>query len=841
MKTLKKFFVIAALAMFMAGCSQGSPDEVAVSVGGIRLSIGETVARTALPSTFHFDSFQVVITPSGKPPLETRTIAGDDLDEPIELDPGDYSLTLSALIEEVVAATGASGTFTVGTVIVEVPVPITFTALSGEGKLKYTVTDSSGIEDANSTLAKSLTWIPLSGGTAQSWIDVKTTSTGEADLKAGYYLVNAIVDTWKEEAVASELVHIYNGQDTTLALTVANTYAKPVWLAGLVEPWVFPGTEMIEEGDGVYAWEGDAEARYFRFYVEDTSSWDNNQDKARRIQPYAETGNADLTVDQAIDAVFKERIGVAPNQDLSAYVLPEVGYYKITFNNTTMKVQATKPVIFEGITIDDDSAVFSANEQTVTLTPIFSGKNLPASPEVTWSVSGTGASIESGVLTIPADAAVDTVYTVTAEATINGVTKSDTATVTILAEPPKVTGIRVSSDAQNGEALVGNTVVFTAAVTGETGVLKAVTWTVKVGAGNAASAYTETAGTKEIDPTLSLTIAEGDRGKTITVTATSTVTGTVSDATDVFIRNFGDVYLIGSDFEGAWGEIIDPTKGQKLDYSGGGVYTTTAIMNPTSYFRFKAVGSEEFAPENDNADASNGEHATINEGNNAWKAADYGSYDISLNTGTRKATFTIAPVVISVTVNADHDTVYYGNTLQFTADVAGTTGSKGVTWSIEGDHAEGTTISTGGLLTVASGETVTSLTIKATPNLAGFTDKAGTKEITVGPEPGGANIKLVLEDLGAGLTLTKGDTTLTDGDLGQISKTGETKSITVAVTGDYTYDWVVNGDYENKTTASSITLDAADFRLGTYTLTLIATKGGVPWSSDKQLSFTVVK
>jgi hypothetical protein len=854
MKTMK-FLMIAALALFTAGCSQGSPGEANVPFGGIRLSIGETVARTALPSTFHFDSFNITITKDGETePTISETRDGDKLSNPIELGAGGYNLTLLAYIDDTQAASGTAS-FTVGTSIIDVTVNIVFATLSGQGTLKYTFTDSSSVADADSTLAKTVTWIPLSGnGTPQEWIDVKTSGNGEKTLNAGYYLVSAIVDTWKEEASESVLVHIYQGAETTVELEPTEKHVKKVWIAGLVNPWVFPGVEMTPEDYGVYTWEDDVTTvKAFRIYVEDTSSWGDNKDKGRRIQPSSEAGETTLTIGQDSEAVFKERVSGESNAELSTYNLPAGNdYYKITFNTGTMKVHVEAPTIFDSITIDDASAVYSANQQTVTLTPSFAGKNLPSPPPtVTWSViGGSGsASIADGVLTIPAGEPIDNVFTVTAEATIAETTRTDTAQVRITAEPPKVTAITVAAASgldSDEEASVGGTVVFTADVTGDAGVSKAVTWTVKTGTDDAASSYTTTEGTTSNNPTLTLTIAEGDKEKSIVVTATSTVTTTISgNSSGLFIREYGDIYLVGGAWDDSWN---DKTKGVKLSYSGAGVYTTTAQEIAVGInFKF-AVNSTYFEPWNGSTGAdiapsgtTNAYYEALSHTNRSWKTTDYGSYTISLDTKASTATFTSTPIVASVTVSAagGKTDVYRGKTLQFNIVVLGTEGSKAVTWSIVEQHATGTTIS-GGLLTVAVDETATSLTVKATPTLSDFAGRAGTAEVAVKDEPGAANITLSIADAGAGLALTKDGDTVTGGSIGTISKTSG-ESITIqATTSGYTYEWVINGNYAGKTSGGSITLNAANLPLGNSTLTLIANKDGVPWSFSP-MSFTVVK
>jgi hypothetical protein len=75
---------------------------------------------------------------------------------------------------------------------------------------------------------------------------------------------------------------------------------------------------------------------------------------------------------------------------------------------------------------------------------------------------------------------------------------------------------------------------------------------------------------------------------------------------------------------------------------------------------------------------------------------------------------TVTPEVISVSVSPATATVQQGNTQQFTATVTVQgNAEQTVTWSVTGG-ASGTSISASGLLTVATDETATSLTVAAT-------------------------------------------------------------------------------------------------------------------------------
>ena len=91
------------------------------------------------------------------------------------------------------------------------------------------------------------------------------------------------------------------------------------------------------------------------------------------------------------------------------------------------------------------------------------------------------------------------------------------------------------------------------------------------------------------------------------------------------------------------------------------------------------------------------------------------------------------PSITSVSITPDSATVEAGKTQQFSATVTGTGEyDESVTWSVTGGSS-GTTISTTGLLTVAAGETATTLTVTATAN--GDDTKSDSVTVTV-TQPG---------------------------------------------------------------------------------------------------------
>ena len=88
------------------------------------------------------------------------------------------------------------------------------------------------------------------------------------------------------------------------------------------------------------------------------------------------------------------------------------------------------------------------------------------------------------------------------------------------------------------------------------------------------------------------------------------------------------------------------------------------------------------------------------------------------------------PTVTAVTVTPATTDVQKGTTQQFTATVNGENDpAQTVTWALDGSHADGTSISESGLLTVASDETEATLTVKATSTVDDSV--SGTATVTV--------------------------------------------------------------------------------------------------------------
>ena len=91
--------------------------------------------------------------------------------------------------------------------------------------------------------------------------------------------------------------------------------------------------------------------------------------------------------------------------------------------------------------------------------------------------------------------------------------------------------------------------------------------------------------------------------------------------------------------------------------------------------------------------------------------------------------------ISGVTIDPETATVAQGGTQRFTATVTGTgTVDQSVTWSLSGNADDGTTL-VNGLLTVASGETATTLTVTATSVADSTKSASATVTVTETTDP----------------------------------------------------------------------------------------------------------
>ena len=110
-----------------------------------------------------------------------------------------------------------------------------------------------------------------------------------------------------------------------------------------------------------------------------------------------------------------------------------------------------------------------------------------------------------------------------------------------------------------------------------------------------------------------------------------------------------------------------------------------------------------------------------------------GYTDVSGTAVVTVITPSLVPVIESVTISPSGSVeVRKGRTQQFTVDVEAHGGaSEDVTWSIVEAVDAGTTITQDGLLTVSPTETLTTITVVATPQESGFEDLADSVTVTI--------------------------------------------------------------------------------------------------------------
>jgi hypothetical protein len=333
-----------------------------------------------------------------------------------------------------------------------------------------------------------------------------------------------------------------------------------------------------------------------------------------------------------------------------------------------------------GVSVSPETATVAKGE-TRQFSAAVTGEYDPAQT-VTWTIVETdkaaGTTINSsGLLTVAADETL-TSLTIKATSTVD-TTKSGMATV-LIGAPPTVSGITVSPE--TATVAKGETRQFTAAVAGTGTPAQTVTWTI-VETGKAAQTAVNASGL--------LTVAADETLTSLTVKATSTVDTAKSGVATVTVINSVERIEITT--------LPDKTvylQGQDLDLAG--IVVTATLVDTTMV----SVPVSDLAVSGYDKNTAGTQTVTLSYGGKTV------SFEVTVNGEA-------APTVTGVTVSPQNTSVSKGGTAQFSAQVTGTGSySQAVTWSVTGNTAGGTTISTTGLLTVAAGETAAALTVEVT-------------------------------------------------------------------------------------------------------------------------------
>jgi hypothetical protein len=192
------------------------------------------------------------------------------------------------------------------------------------------------------------------------------------------------------------------------------------------------------------------------------------------------------------------------------------------------------------------------------------------------------------------------------------------------------------------------------------------------------------------------------------------------------------------------------------------------------------------------------------------------------------------PAVTGVTVTAAADSAVKGGTLQFAASVAGTD-NQTVTWSvITSGIAAGTSIDNTGLLTVAAGETKTSLEIQAAA--AADRSKTGTKTIALINRTVPGSIEATFSGL------PQDETTSFTGTVNTLSwRTGMFSiGVPAASFPGARYQWYLDGVPLDGAVNAALSKPGSDFTPGRHDVTVRITTADYQVYS-KTIRFTVVE
>jgi hypothetical protein len=403
----------------------------------------------------------------------------------------------------------------------------------------------------------------------------------------------------------------------------------------------------------------------------------------------------------------------------SAWKMDSSGYYRLIVNPYAKTFDIEAPPTVTKVTITGGNISINkggSNAFTATVT----GYN-NHSQNVTWSIvetpaagTGFGTGEDANTLTIASD---ETAPTLTVRATSAAdAAKYDEITVTVQsAEAPTVASIVVSAAGNVTEILRGNTLLFNKTVTAANGATEDVTWSVS---GKDKDGGPLTSIVSSISTSGLLTVDANESAVDLVVRATSKQSGftTVYGEASVFVRKFGDIYAIGTDFTGGW----TVAGGSKMTYVSRGVYTlANVLLTKGGTFKFRdntpttwdngnwfhagtlnAADSETIGEKWAGVRSS----SSADGADNNWVTTHGGKYGITLNTAdTGNMTVKFVSDKQVITITGGPSALAPGEEGTFTWTTAVTAP---VTWAVygggiaDGNNPTGTQVSSNGKLTL---------------------------------------------------------------------------------------------------------------------------------------------
>jgi len=292
----------------------------------------------------------------------------------------------------------------------------------------------------------------------------------------------------------------------------------------------------------------------------------------------------------------------------------------------------------------------------------------------------------------------------------------DTQALSVVIAPPAPTSVNVTATGNATTVQAGTTLQFNANVL-PAQASQTVTWSVSGYAG----ASINTNGLLAVTPAV-------PAGTTLTITATAASTSIAGTATvNVTAAAPTDPNLVSITAPPA----ISRTHAQATAGNWGLPTTVGIVVAPAGSPTTANVSWGSPSPAFNHANQS--AQTLIFTGTVTLPSDVTNTNNVSLTTTVTvnvAAVGVVTPTVTSVSVTPASGTIQRGQARQFAATVLGTnTPPQTVTWSVEGNVAAGTTISSTGLLAIASNQATGNLTIRATSTFN--TSISGTATVTV--------------------------------------------------------------------------------------------------------------
>jgi hypothetical protein len=385
----------------------------------VRVSIGDVISRTLLPSAPHFDSYDLAFTKSGAAPVEQVDL--ENLTAEVELAPGEWTLVLSAYLGSGESKTkAAEGTKTVSVVsgtLIEVTVEIAFEALEGTGTLSWVIGNTSGIEPVSAIIILD----PEAEGeniTIDLLSDPGYTGT-RLNLAAGAYTLTVRLEGSERQASRTEAVHIVKDQVTEVSWDFAESNFS------VIPPNV---TEVTIGGENAVSLNQGATHQFSATvqgdHLTNTSvTWALSGAEKAGTTINAGTGGLTIAEDESVDNELTVTATAAADPTKSASVTVTV----INANTPSVTIAVDPPAV---------EVVKGGNRLFEAVVTTGGG----ASDGVAWSLAGKTSDFttlvpqdnpKTALLTVGEDESAETL-TVTATSTAEGFTdRTSSATVTV--------------------------------------------------------------------------------------------------------------------------------------------------------------------------------------------------------------------------------------------------------------------------------------------------------------------------------------------------------------------------------------------------------------------------